>query len=98
MEPTEQLERDSRYRVILRDNGRCQKCGGSAVDVHEIVSRAAFGTATMHICFSDKNRVCLCRRCHDEVQGVSRWTSWFIKKLREQHGYEYGEHHFRGYI
>lgn len=58
-------EREQLNREILERDKKCVLCKSRHnLDVHEIIPRSAFGSKTMHICFSPKNRVALCRQCH----------------------------------
>jgi hypothetical protein len=95
----------SRSKIVQRDKGKCFKCDKEtvdcdkeAVDIHEIVSRSHWGTRRLHICFDEKNRVCLCRKCHDEVQGQGMWMTRLLAWLRDKYGYEYSEQEFRRYL
>lgn len=88
----------SRSKIVQRDKDKCFKCGRKAVDIHEIVSKSHWGTTRLHICFDEKNRVCLCRKCHEEVQGQSVWMGRLLAWLRDKHGYEYSEKEFRRYL
>lgn len=52
-------------RDILERDGKCVLCmSRSNLEVHEIEPRSAFGSKTMHLCLSPRNRVTLCRTCH----------------------------------
>lgn len=84
--------------VIRRDKGRCVLCGKKAHDIHEIVSKSHFGTRTLAICYQVKNRVCLCRKCHQKVQGRRKYARELLELLREKHGYVYEEYIFRRFL
>jgi len=84
--------------VIRRDRGKCVICGEKACDVHEIISRSHFGTRTMHICLSMKNRVCLCRGCHEKAQGQAEWMTKLLQRLKDKYGYDYPEPIFQRYL
>jgi 5-methylcytosine-specific restriction endonuclease McrA len=93
-----QLDGQTRAKVIRRDKGRCVICGRVAHDIHEIVSRSKFGTRTMNICFSERNRVCLCRKHHMWVQGNPARTAQLLKTMQKKYGYTYPEAVFRRYL
>jgi hypothetical protein len=84
--------------TITRDKGKCQVCGSKASDVHEIVSRAHFGSRTQHLCYALKNRCCVCDSCHRKVQGQEKWMVWLLVKMRNKYGYKYPEPTFQRYL
>lgn len=90
-EKTKEYDAATRWMVIRRDGGRCLSCGNGAHDVHEIVSRSAFGTKELEVCFNVKNRCCLCRNCHNEAQGDIDRATDLLNTLRDRYGYEYNE-------
>lgn len=60
--------RETRNDVILRDNGRCQRCGNQARDAHHRKPRGSGGSADPRTSFGMANIICLCRECHQYVE------------------------------
>jgi hypothetical protein len=91
---------DSRRRVYQRDHGRCVICNAPAVDPHEIVSRSAFASTKeeMELCFSDKNRASVCRRCHNEYQGIPDRIAELLQIMASKYGYAYPEKIYQRYL
>jgi len=90
----EELEWQTRDIVVQRDGGKCRRCGVRGGEVHEVVSRSAWGSKKLDICFDPKNRVLLCPDCHTEVQGQRKESGKLLRGLKEQFGYEYRDRRF----
>lgn len=90
------LESNSRHEVLERDRFGCFLCGKNGVHVHEIVPRSAFGRSTMHICYSVKNRVCLCPEHHGPAHTIEQ-RRLLIALMKTRYGYEYNEQIFQRY-
>lgn len=90
------LDLGTRKSVIARDGGKCFLCNKKGIQVHEIVPRSHFGKETMRLCFSEKNRVCLCPSCHSKVH-TFKWRRKLLKMLMLKYNYDYPEEKFRQY-
>lgn len=90
----------TREAVVMRDNGKCVKCGKPYADVHEILSRSMWATtdSDMALCFSVKNRVCLCREHHAYYQGNPYRIRDLLLLLKLKFNYDYTECEFQRYL
>lgn len=82
----EQLDRDTRLEILIRDEFKCVKCGDTAEDVHEIIPRREIGKKSVHLLFHPMNRVSLCRKCH---KSAGAWREELIGLLYEKYNYDY---------
>lgn len=87
----------TREEVWERDKGRCVLCHKPAHDVHEIVPRSAFGYDKSELLFSVKNRVCLCRDCHNLAHSYDQRRE-LILTMRMTYSYQYTEKEFEKYL
>jgi len=81
------------YLVIARDTDmygvvRCIRCGGVASEVHEILPRSRFGPLRRRELFEVRNRVSICRGCHELVHNDKGRGDLFYR-LEKLYGYEY---------
>lgn len=90
------LDSSTRKAVMVRDGNRCFICGKAKIQIHEIVPRSHFGRDTLLLCFSMKNRVCLCPMCHEKAH-TFKWRVKLLKMLSSKYGYTYTEEKFRPY-
>ena len=90
------LDAQTRGKIYERDKFNCVVCGKNGVQVHEIIPRSAFGKSTMHQCYEEKNRVCLCPSCHSEAHTIE-YRSKLLSLMKEKYGYEYTEQHYQRY-
>jgi 5-methylcytosine-specific restriction endonuclease McrA len=97
-EEKKRYDDESRLAVTRRDRGRCIICGNLYDDVHEIIPRAALpGRRNYPILFSEKNRCCICRACHQRVPTV--WGRVMLLGIMAlKYGYKYNELPFRKYF
>lgn len=93
-----EYDRESREKVGKRDRGQCVVCDRYAHDVHEIIPRSALpGKQNASILFSEKNRCCLCRKCHASVHTV--WgRTMLLGLMKLKYGYRYQEQPFSNYF
>ena len=94
----EELDNQTRVAVLRRDNGKCALCKQKSNTIHEVVSKSHFGTKTLHICMQVKNRIVLCRDCHDLAQGKEHWIRYLLQLLEGRHKYSYPEEQFQRYL
>ena len=94
----EEYDKESRRLVVQRDRWRCVVCGHQAHDIHEIIPRSALpGKQNANILFSEKNRCCLCRKCHASVHTV--WgRTMLLGIMMLKYGYRYPELPFSKYF
>lgn len=90
------LDRMTRQLVYERDRFSCFLCGKNGVQVHEIVPKSAFGLSTMHICYSEKNRVCLCPEHHGPAHTIVMRRR-LIELMQKRFNYVYDEQCFQKY-
>jgi len=67
---------------MARDGGRCQRCYGTAIDVHHRRPRGMGGTSDDYISYGLANLVSFCRKCHDWVHAhpaASYELGWLVK-------------------
>lgn len=81
------------WLVVARDTDydgvpRCIRCNSAADDVHEILPKSSFSKHHKKELFSIKNRCCVCRTCHLEVQN-DRGRGELLAKLYKIYGYDY---------
>jgi len=97
-EKSARLDAETRQIVVDRDNGRCVLCGAVASSIHEIVSKSHWGTRKLEICFSERNRACLCNECHLLAQGNPDYTALILAMLNIKWHYKYPEREFKKYL
>jgi SAM-dependent methyltransferase len=91
------LDDATRNSVQLRDKFTCFVTGKKGIQVHEIVPRSAFGKRTMHLCFEERNLVCLCPEEHEKAHTVA-YRKMLIKMMQERHGYTYDDPIYQKYL
>lgn len=67
--------------AAARDNDKCMRCAGPAVDVHHRKPRGMGGTSDPARNTGLANLVCLCRPCHDYVHANPAWAyeaGWLV--------------------
>ena len=96
-----QLDTDlARNLLGERDKWCCFLCwhqnriANYRVEVHEIVSRSAFGSERLDVCFNIKNRVLLCHEHHSQAQGNMTQIRLLLSLLTKTYGYTYEEKEF----
>lgn len=91
------LDAETRGIVQMRDEFKCVVCGKNGIHVHEILPRSAFGKRSMKLCYTEKNRVCLCPEHHSEAHTVE-YRKMLLGLMSSKYGYDYEEQEFQKYI
>ena len=90
-------EKQTRKDAQERERGRCLLCNRRGADVHEIIPKSRFGKLNMQDCFDIKNRVLLCRLCHEKAHTIEiRKRLLFI--MKNKYGYSYEESIYEKYL
>lgn len=92
-----------RASILARDNYKCVRCGGPAVEVHHIVAFGTFSPENQHKAHLPDNLESLCMSCHavetkkQRIAGIQPDDTFDFstsarnrkKKRRRKQGYHY---------
>ncbi|MFS1511730.1 HNH endonuclease [Chengkuizengella sp. SCS-71B] len=65
------FKKDTRNRIVERDNGLCVRCYRKFDDIHHIIFKSQGGAGTVD------NGVCVCRKCHSWAHTSNEGRRWF---------------------
>lgn len=89
----------TREDIIERDKGRCFICRRPGTDVHEIIPRSHTSKKRPAWWLFDlRNRVLLCRVCHNDMQHTYPARVKLFRELRKRFRYDYSMKPFTEYL
>jgi 5-methylcytosine-specific restriction endonuclease McrA len=83
------FSRDTRQKILLRDDGMCQQCGGIGTQVHHVVPKGSGKGRGVY-----KNGLTVCQPCHTQIHKDNDLLEYWIDVFTDRYGYGFWKDEF----
>jgi 5-methylcytosine-specific restriction endonuclease McrA len=76
------FSKDTRQKILLRDDGVCQQCGGIGTQIHHVVPKGSGKGRGVY-----ENGLTVCNDCHTQIHKDNDLLEYWIDVFTDKYGY-----------